>query len=62
MNVIILGAGIAGISAGYHLKKKQIDSIIYEKDSAWREEHPAGTLSADFKLGEYTLADKISSS
>jgi len=35
MNVIILGAGIAGISAGYHLKKKQIDSIIYEKDSDW---------------------------
>ena len=34
-NNVILGAGIAGISAGYHLKQKGIDSIIYEKDGDW---------------------------
>ena len=32
---IILGSGIAGISAGYHLKLKGIDSVIYEKDNDW---------------------------
>lgn len=34
-NNVILGAGIAGISAGYHLAQKGIDSTIYEKDSDW---------------------------
>lgn len=34
-NNVILGAGIAGISAGYHLKQKGFDSVIYEKDSDW---------------------------
>ncbi len=34
-NNIILGAGIAGISAGYHLKQKGINSVIYEKDNDW---------------------------
>lgn len=34
-NNVILGAGIAGISAGYHLKQKGIDSVIYEKDNDW---------------------------
>lgn len=32
-NVIVLGAGIAGISASYHLRLKGIPSTIYEKDS-----------------------------
>lgn len=32
---IVLGAGIAGISASYHLKQKGIESTIYEKDSDW---------------------------
>ena len=32
---IVLGAGIAGISASYHLKQKGINSTIYEKDSTW---------------------------
>lgn len=32
---VILGSGIAGISAGYHLEQKGIDSTIYEKDSDW---------------------------
>ena len=34
-NNVILGAGIAGISAGYHLRKKGVDAIIYEKDNDW---------------------------
>ena len=34
-NNIVLGAGIAGISASYHLKQKGISSTIYEKDSDW---------------------------
>ncbi|MBO7299439.1 MAG: FAD-dependent oxidoreductase [Kiritimatiellae bacterium] len=34
-NNIVLGAGIAGISASYHLKQKGIESTIYEKDSDW---------------------------
>lgn len=34
-NNIVLGAGIAGISASYHLKQKGINSTIYEKDSDW---------------------------
>ena len=34
-NNVILGAGIAGISAGYHLKQKGFDSVIYEKDNDW---------------------------
>lgn len=33
--ITILGAGISGISAGYHLKEAGVDSIIYEKNSSW---------------------------
>lgn len=43
-NNVILGAGIAGISAGYHLKHKGIDSVIYEKDSDW------GGLCGNFSI------------
>lgn len=32
---VILGAGISGISAGYHLSEKGITSVIYEKDDDW---------------------------
>lgn len=32
---VILGSGIAGISAGYHLKQKDESSVIFEKDSDW---------------------------
>lgn len=32
---VILGSGIAGISAGYHLKQKGINATIYEKDGDW---------------------------
>ena len=32
---MILGAGIAGISAAYHLKQKGENSVIFEKDNDW---------------------------
>lgn len=32
---VVLGAGIAGISASYHLKQKGIENTIFEKDSDW---------------------------
>lgn len=34
-DIVILGAGISGISASYHLKEKKIKSIIFEKNSSW---------------------------
>lgn len=35
MSTVILGSGIAGLSAGYHLKKAGISNVIYEKDNDW---------------------------
>ena len=35
MDTIVLGSGIAGISAGYHLKKNNENVVIYEKDNDW---------------------------
>ena len=35
MGTIILGSGISGISAGYHLEKAGEPVVIYEKDSDW---------------------------
>lgn len=34
-NTIILGSGIAGISAGYHLEKAGEKVVIYERDNDW---------------------------
>ncbi len=34
-NNVILGAGIAGISAAYNLKQKSENSVIFEKDNDW---------------------------
>lgn len=34
-NNVILGAGVAGISAAYHLKQKGENSVIFEKDNDW---------------------------
>jgi len=44
MNFTILGSGIAGISAAYHLEQKGHKCIIYEKDSNW------GGLCSNFTL------------
>lgn len=43
--VTILGAGIAGISAAYHLAKKGKEAVIYEKRSNW------GGLCDNFSIG-----------
>lgn len=32
---VILGAGISGISASYHLNQKAIENIVFEKDNDW---------------------------
>ena len=44
---IILGAGVAGISAAYHLKKKGLSSIIFEKDNDW------GGLCGNFTINGF---------
>lgn len=58
-NVVVLGSGIAGVSAGYHLAKDNEDVVIYEKDSDW------GGLCGNFtidgfrfdKFVHFTFAD-----
>jgi protoporphyrinogen oxidase len=49
--VAILGAGIAGISAGYHLSLLGHENIIYESRSSW------GGLLDNFSIGEGFLFD-----
>lgn len=41
---VILGSGIAGLSAGFHLKQKGVPNVIYEKDDDW------GGLCANFTI------------
>ncbi len=43
-NNLILGSGIAGISAGYHLKQNGQSSVIFEKDNDW------GGLCGNFSI------------
>jgi len=43
--IAILGGGIAGISAGYHLKLAGKESIVFEKNNSW------GGLCDNFTLG-----------
>ncbi|QTE40253.1 NAD(P)-binding protein [Mucilaginibacter gossypii] len=43
--VVILGAGIAGLSAGYHLNLKGVANTIYEKRERW------GGLCDNFTVG-----------
>ena len=45
--VVILGAGISGLSAAYHLQRKGIQSIVFEKDSEW------GGLCGCFTVGGF---------
>lgn len=41
---VILGSGIAGLSAGFHLKQQGISAKIYEKDNDW------GGLCSNFTI------------
>ena len=47
--IVILGAGIAGISAAYHLKKAGISSVIYEQDDDY------GGLCRSFQIAGFTF-------
>lgn len=47
MEVVILGAGISGVSAGYHLRQMGIKNVIYEKDSTW------GGLCGNFVVDDF---------
>lgn len=44
---VILGAGIAGLSAAYHLGMRGVSSVIYEKDGDW------GGLCGSFEIGGF---------
>lgn len=35
LNNVILGAGIAGLSAAYHLRSRGSSSVVFEKDNDW---------------------------
>ncbi len=43
--IAILGGGISGISAGYHLSEKEIDNTVFEKNNTW------GGLCDNFNVG-----------
>lgn len=43
--IIVLGAGISGISAGYHLGLNEIDYTVFEKNPSW------GGLCDNFTIG-----------
>lgn len=47
--ITILGAGISGISAAYHLKQLGIDSIVFEKN------HTYGGLCDNFEIDGFTF-------
>lgn len=47
MGTIILGSGIAGISAGYHLEKNNEAVVIYEKNNDW------GGLCGNFEINGF---------
>ena len=47
MGTVILGSGITGISAGYHLKNKSKDVVIYEKNDDW------GGLCGNFTINGF---------
>lgn len=43
--ITILGAGISGISAAYHLKEAGLNSVVFEKNKSW------GGLCDNFTIG-----------
>lgn len=45
--IVILGAGISGLSTGYHLKLKGIDSLVLEKNESY------GGLCDNFTIGGF---------
>ena len=51
--IAILGAGIAGIAAGYHLSQRGIEHTIFEKNASW------GGLCDNFSIGDGFLFDKF---
>lgn len=51
--IVILGAGISGISASYHLNKKGIENIVFEKDSDW------GGLCGNFTIDGFRFDKAI---
>lgn len=44
--IAVLGGGISGISAGYHLGLKGIEHVVYEKNEGW------GGLCDNFTIGD----------
>lgn len=51
--IVILGAGISGISTGYHLSKKGIENTVFEKDSDW------GGLCGNFEIDGFRFDKAI---
>lgn len=49
MNIVILGAGLAGLSAAYHLEKMGVNSTIIEKNSY------LGGLSSTYRGTDFTF-------
>lgn len=34
-NIVVLGSGMAGLSAAYHLSKKGLSPVVFEQDNNW---------------------------
>jgi protoporphyrinogen oxidase len=51
--IVILGAGISGISASYHLKQRGIESVIYEKNKRWGGLIDNFTLDGGFRFDHF---------
>jgi len=51
--IAILGAGISGISAGYHLALQGKEVIIFEQNDSW------GGLCDNFKIGDFRFDNAV---
>ena len=49
--VVILGGGVSGISAGYHLSQQNVNNVVYDKRPTW------GGLCDNFIIGEGFIFD-----